>query len=264
MHVEIVKHEKMPKNITKSEILKHFAGPVSDVIVYRKTDSTNTRARAFLNDGKQPPFLVVAEEQTAGRGRHGNSFFSPESGLYYTLVIHPKEEETALAKTTIAAAVSLQEAILETTAVNCDIKWVNDLYLNGRKIAGILCEAPRNKENRLQGIIIGIGVNIAQREFPEALKDKAGSLHRPDLGRNVLAATLTERLLYWCDHLNDSELIDAYKKHSFLLGKEVSFVQNGETISGTAVDINEDGNLIVVNEKQQYVLSSGEVSLTGW
>ena len=179
-------------------------------------------------------------------------------------MIQPKEEKTALAKTTIAAAVSLQEAILETTGINCDIKWVNDLYLNGKKIAGILCEAPRDKENRLSGIIIGIGVNISQREFPEELKDKAGSLNLPDLDRNILAAVLTKRLLYWCDHLNDSELIDAYKKHSFLLGKEVSFIKNGETITGTAVDINEDGNLIVANEKQQYVLSSGEVSITSW
>ena len=264
MRVEIDKHEKMPKNITKSEILKHFTAPVSDVIVYSKTDSTNTRARAFLSEGKQPPFLVISEEQTAGRGRHGNSFFSPQSGLYYTLVIQPKKEETALAKTTIAAAVSLQEAILETTGINCDIKWVNDLYLNGKKIAGILCEAPRNKENKLQGIIVGIGVNIAQREFPEELKDKAGSLNLPDLDRNILTAILTRRLLYWCDHLNDSELINVYKKHSFLLGKEVSFIQNGETITGTAVDINEDGNLIVDSGQQQYVLSSGEVSITSW
>ena len=106
-------------------------------------------------------------------------------------------------------------------------------------------------------------MNIAQREFPEELKDKAGSLNLPDLDRNILTAILTRRLLYWCDHLNDSELINVYKKHSFLLGKEVSFIQNGETITGTAVDINEDGNLIVESE-QQYVLSSGEVSITSW
>ncbi len=264
MRVEIDKPEKMLKNIAKSEILKLFTDPLSDVIVYSITDSTNTRARAFLNEGKQPPFLVLANEQTAGRGRHGNSFFSPESGLYYTLVIQPEEEETAIAKTTIAAAVSLHEAILETTGICSEIKWVNDLYLNHRKIAGILCEAPRNKENKLQGILIGIGVNIAQSEFPEELKDKAGSLNRPDLDRNLLAAELTRRLLYWCDHLNDPELIKAYKRHSFLLGKEVSFLQNGEMITGIAVDINHDGNLIVDNKKQQYVLRSGEVSLSDW
>ena len=101
-------------------------------------------------------------------------------------------------------------------------------------------------------IVIGIKENDDGTLEPiglEELKDKAGSLNLPDLDRNILTAILTRRLLYWCDHLNDSELINVYKKHSFLLGKEVSFIQNGETIIGTAVDINEDGNLIVESEQ---------------
>ena len=255
--------EKYGKKLDKSNILKHFTEHVCDVIVYGVTDSTNTRARDMLAQGKKTPFLLAAEEQTAGRGRHGNSFFSPESGLYYSLAIRPKNYESAIAKTTIAAAVSLQEAILKTAGISCGIKWVNDLYLDRKKVAGILCEAPRLSSGEPAGIIIGIGINIAQKVFPPELEGKAGSLNRPDLDRNVLAAVLTERLLYWCDHLESPELMRAYKHASILLGKEVSFIQNGRTVTGIAEDINEDGNLIV-RADTVYVLNSGEISLSSW
>ena len=249
--------------ITEENIRAHLRRQDIDITVFPVTDSTNTRARDMLKDGRKPPFLVIAEEQTAGRGRRGNSFFSPVSGLYYTLVIDPEDKGTATEKTTIAAAVSVRDAILQTAGIDCDIKWVNDLYLEGKKVCGILCEAPRDRNNQLQGIIIGIGVNIARDDFPEELKDKAGSLGRPDLDRNILAAELTNLLLDYSDDPGNPAILESYKKHSFLLGKEVSFVINGETHTGTASDINESGNLVVRGERT-WILSSGEVSLTSW
>ena len=255
--------KKTAEKLDKIAILKHFTGQPINVIVYDVTDSTNTRARDMLGEGKQPPFLLAAAEQTAGRGRRGNSFFSPESGLYFTLVIRPDDYESAIQKTTVAAAVALYEAILETTGIACGIKWVNDLYLGHKKIAGILCEAPRSPSNEPLGIIIGIGINIAQKEFPEELKDKAGSLNCPDLDRNLLTAVLARRLLYWCSHLNDPDLIAAYKEHSVLLGKPVSFTENGRTVTGIAEDITESGSLLV-RAYRLYELNSGEVSLTSW
>lgn len=233
------------------------------ITVYPVTDSTNTQARMMLAEGRRPPFLVIAGEQTAGRGRRGNSFFSPSSGLYYTLVTAPEDEEAALARTTIAAAVSVYEAVQKTAGISCDIKWVNDLYLDNKKVCGILCEAPRDTHNRLSGIIIGIGINIARESFPEELKDKAGSLGRPDLDRSRLAAVLTDILLDHTADLYDPAILETYKKHSFLLGKEVSFMTGGVPHRGIACDINEDGNLVVKGEKT-WVLSSGEVSLTAW
>ncbi len=263
MRNNIVKEDNMIKKMNKNDILRLLKSPVSDVTVYTVTDSTNTRAREMMLEGKKAPFLVASEEQTGGRGRHGNSFFSPDSGLYYTLVIQPENLDLAIQKTTLAAAVSLYEAILETTGIACGIKWVNDLYLDGRKIAGILCEAPRSKNNEIMGIIIGIGINIAAKEFPEELKDKAGSLNRPDLDRSLLTAVLTDRLMHWTAKLDSPELIEAYRSHSFLIGKDVSFVQNGTEISGTVTDINDEGNLIVEADRT-YILSSGEVSLKSW
>lgn len=253
----------MPLKLTENAIRQHLNTTLNDVIAYTVTDSTNSRAREFLADGKQPPFLLVSEQQTAGRGRRGNSFFSPESGLYYTLVIKPDDTRLAIEKTTLAAAVSACEAIEETAGIACDIKWVNDLYLDGHKVAGILCEAPRSPQNEVMGIIIGIGINISVREFPEELRDKAGSLNRPDLDRNQLAAVLSDRLMHWTANLSDPKLIMEYRRRSFLIGKNVSFLLNGREIHGRAAGINEEGNLIIESD-QTYVLSSGEVSLSSW
>ncbi len=233
------------------------------VFTYRTIGSTNDEARVRMKEGLHTSAVFAAEEQTAGRGRKGHSFFSPSSGLYYTLVTFPDDEQSAISRMTVAAAVSLREAILACTGISCDIKWVNDLYLNGLKIAGILCEAPRNSKGELLGIITGIGINIYTEEFPEEIRRTAGSLNCPDLDKNALAAELTNRLLYWSRHLHDPALINEYRKHSFLIGRKVSFLDNGETITGTASDINDEGNLIVTADKE-YVLSSGEVSLASW
>lgn len=257
---EIDNVQKMYKKLAVSAVLKHFRTMQVPVIVYDTIDSTNTRARALLEEGKKPPFVLAANEQTAGRGRHGNSFFSPESGLYYTLVIHPRDMQAAIEKTTIAAAVSLRAAIAELSGISCGIKWVNDLYLDHRKVAGILCEAPCGRDGVPSGIIIGIGVNVSQKEFPAELRDKAGSLNCPDLDRNALTARLTEHLLSWCEHLNDPELIDEYRRYSIVLGHEVEFMRDGKRICGRAVDIREDGSLVVEAE-QPHILNSGEISL---
>jgi BirA family biotin operon repressor/biotin-[acetyl-CoA-carboxylase] ligase len=249
--------------LSSSLIREHLDIEPIQIITYRTTGSTNDEARRLLKEGAKGTILIAADEQTAGRGRKGHSFFSPSSGLYYTLVLHPQDEQSAIARMTIAAAVSLYEAVRSCTGISCDIKWVNDLYLNGKKTAGILCEAPRDSKGRLLGIITGIGINIYTESFPDDIKQTAGSLNCPDLDKNLLAARLTERLISWADRLHDPALIAAYKEHSFLLGREVSFEQNGQFITGTAADINDEGNLIVEADRT-YVLSSGEVSLRSW
>lgn len=254
---------KQTSYLNSSLIAEHLNCDHIQIITYRTTGSTNDEARRLLKEGTKGTILIAADEQTAGRGRKGHSFFSPASGLYYTLVLHPEDEQSAIARMTIAAAVSLYEAILSCTGISCDIKWVNDLYLNGKKISGILCEAPRDSKGQLLGIITGIGINIYTESFPDDIKHTAGSLNCPELDKNLLTARLTERLLWWADRLHDPALIAAYKEHSFLLGKEVSFEQNGQTIAGTAMDINDEGNLIVEADRT-YVLSSGEVSLRSW
>ncbi|MBQ1325782.1 MAG: biotin--[Solobacterium sp.] len=250
------------KHLSESEIRRGISSLDLPVTVLDTVDSTNTLARELLHQGAQPPFLILAETQTAGRGRQGHSFFSPQSGLYYSLTL-PGDERTAVSDATLAAAVSLQQSIASCAGISCGIKWVNDLYLEERKVAGILCESPRLADGTVPGIIIGIGVNIAQKEFPEDLRGKAGSLQCPDLDRNILAADLTERLLYWCTPGRHKDLLEQYRRHCFILGRTVSFVRDGITITGTAAGINDSGNLIV-DAGETCILNSGEISLRSW
>ncbi len=247
----------------QAETVQNLTERRAPVHVYQEIDSTNEKGRQLIMEGAPSGTLILAEKQTKGRGRRGHSFYSPESGLYFTMLYRPENEEAAIAKTTVAAAVSLCEAVEKTAGIACGIKWVNDLYLNGKKIAGILCEAPRDMHGNLPGIIIGIGINVSQKEFPEEIRDIAGSLNRPDLDRNVLAAVLADRLMYWLERLDSEELTERYKAWSAILGKEVSFIMEERTITGIATDINADGNLIVEADRT-YTLSSGEISLTSW
>ncbi len=249
------------KPLNPEEITALLADPVP-VYVLKETASTNLYAKQLLEDGTEAPFLVLAEKQTAGRGRGTHTFFSPESGLYFTLVIRP-DDAADITAVTIAAAAALYEAVEMTAGIRCDIKWINDLYLNGRKTAGILCEAPWRSDGTLRGIIIGIGVNVAQKEFPEEIRETAGSLGAPDLDRNRLAACLADRIMHWCSVQDRTELMDLYRSRSFVLGKTVSFVRDGRTVTGKAVTVDDRGSLIVEADRI-YELDSGEVSLKSW
>ena len=234
------------------------------VCLFDLIDSTNSEAKRMFLSGDHRDKLILSLGQTDGKGRLGRSFYSPsQSGLYMTLAVTTDRPLADILGVTVAASVAVLRAVKRNTGLTLGIKWVNDLYLNGRKIAGILCEAPRGTDGSLLGIITGIGINIHTEEFPEEIRNTAGSLNRPELDKNVLTAALTNRLMYWSRHLCDPRLLSAYKAHSFLLGKQVSFLHNGAEISGTAVDINDDGNLVVEADRT-YVLSSGEVSLCGW
>lgn len=254
---------KNVKMLSNEKIMHYLDNPDIKIFTFASVGSTNDEARRRMTEGLCTPAVFAAEEQTAGRGRKGHTFFSPSSGLYYTLVTFPEDEQSAVSRMTVAAAVALREAVLACSGIPCDIKWVNDLYVNGRKVAGILCEAPRNSRGELMGIITGIGINIFTEEFPEEIRNTAGSLNCPDLDRNILTAELTNRLMYWSRRLDDPKLINAYRSYSFLTGRTVSFPLNGRIITGKAVDINDDGNLIVRADRE-YILSSGEVSLASW
>ena len=169
-----------------------FCSPFCPIPPYRpprETASTNLDARRWLQDGAAHGSLVAADRQTAGRGRLGRSFASADGGLYMSVVI--KSDLPAGVLTTLCA-VAVRRAIQELTGKTADIKWVNDLQIDGKKICGILCEGVWQGDRPL-GVIAGIGLNICQREFPEALRDIAASLypdgHGASTGRTPRAVT---------------------------------------------------------------------------
>lgn len=250
------------KELNPKAICKHFNGiNIGDIIVLDTVNSTNTYAKELAQNGAKHHTVVIANHQTAGRGRLGREFFSPsDTGLYMSIILRPDRCSLNPTSVTIAAAVAVCRAIEKCCNTQPKIKWVNDIFLDGRKICGILAEAGTNS-GALDYIIVGIGINVSTQNFPADLNNIAGSLGH-DIDRNLIAGKILDELNRLHPICGNSELIDEYKNRSLVLGKKIDFTQNGETYTGIATDINNEGNLIVTLENSETItLKSGEISL---
>ena len=223
--------------------------------------STNNLAKEMAAQGATEGTVVIAREQTGGRGRMGRSFSSPAGlGLYLSVILRPKCAPKELMHLTCAAAVAVRRAILKVTGVCADIKWVNDLYVNGKKVCGILSESVFCNGQRY--VIIGVGINLSTTEFPYELADIAASLGTEETKREPLCVECINELLRVCRHTCKDSLMEEYKKHSCVLGKSIAYTENGEWREGYAEDINENGHLSVRDRNGNiHLLSSGEISL---
>lgn len=232
-----------------------------DVYYYSTTDSTNNCCKRILADGRQGAFLVVADKQTAGRGRQGKSFYSPpKTGIYFSLVIRPRTSLQNAVTATTAASVAVCRAIEKLTDKKPKIKWVNDVYLDGKKICGILTEAMSNFEDgTVDSVIIGIGVNINTADFPDTVEG-AGCLD-VNISRSRLIAGIADELLDIAGG-DYKSFIDYYRSHSLVIGEKIKFIQNGRVTPALAVAIDETGGLKVALENGEHItLRSGEISI---
>lgn len=240
-----------------------------DIIVYDEIDSTNTEAKRRLYSSDVKNFtVIVSDMQKGGRGRTGKSFTSPKgSGVYFSIILHPKDsyDFSYFDLTTVKAAVAVAEGIKEATNKQTEIKWVNDLFLNGKKICGILSELDADFESRsVKSVIVGIGINVNEPRDDsfKDLKNIAGYIGTDVIRNEILSSVLNA--FYENNFVkSDKEIIDYYKKHSLVIGKELSFELNGKKYSAKGIDINDKGNLIVDTGKEKITLSSGEVSIKG-
>ena len=240
-----------------------------DIIVYDEIDSTNTEAKRRLYSSDVKDFtVIVSDMQKGGRGRTGKSFTSPKgSGVYFSIILHPKDsyDFSYFDLTTVKAAVAVAEGIKEATDKQAEIKWVNDLFLNGKKICGILSELDADFESRsVKSVIVGIGINVNEPRDDsfKDLKNIAGYIGT-DVIRNEILSSILNAFYENNFVKSDKEIIDYYKKHSLVIGKELSFELNGKKYSAKGIDINDKGNLIVDTGKEKITLSSGEVSIKG-
>lgn len=212
------------------------------VYLFPSIDSTNNEAKRMLASGQEQAALIVSDTQTEGRGRRGKQFYSPEAtGIYMSLILPLPEHCPNPSLLTIAAAAAVREAVAALTGIELQIKWVNDLFYNGRKAGGILTEAISDLESgRISHAVIGIGLNLHTKSFPEELQDIATGLPADGIYRNELIAEITRRLLSmnWQEPTGYLEL---YRRHSFVLGKKV---QLNDTVV-TAENILDDGALLV-------------------
>lgn len=228
-----------------------------DVYVYDTVTSTNDVARELCSD--DGCILVVADGQTNGKGRQGKSFFSPhDSGLYFSLAIDTDSPAFDFTGVTCAVAVAVSRAVLKVAETETKIKWVNDLYLGDRKVCGILVQAV-SENGRIRKLIIGVGINISTIDFPDEIKDIAGSLGK-NVDRNVLTAESVNNILDLI-FAKSEEYIDEYRSKSNVIGREITYIQNGISHTATAVDIDKKGGLVVRNTKETITLTSGEISV---
>lgn len=240
-----------------------------DIVIYDEIDSTNTEAKRRLYSSDVKDFtVIVADMQKGGRGRTGKSFTSPKgSGVYFSIILHPKDsyDFSYFDLTTVKAAVAVAEGIRESTGKQVEIKWVNDLFLKGKKICGILSELDADFESRsVKSVIVGIGINVNKPldDSFKDLKDIAGYIGTDVIRNEILSSILNA--FYENNYVkSDKEIIDYYKKHSLVIGRDLSFVLNGKKYSAKGVDINDKGNLIVDTGSERLTLSSGEVSIKG-
>ncbi len=212
----------------------------------------------------------MAEEQTAGRGRRGRSFYSPKgTGLYLSILLRPKQHAEAALQITTAAAVATAEAIEQVSGLPCEIKWVNDIYREGKKLCGILTEASLDVESGgLNYAILGIGINALPPAggFPPELRGIAGSVFEgrgeADL-RCRLAAALLDRFAGYYRELGSERCFAEYRRRSLVLGKRVTVFSGGEAQGeALALDLERDYSLRVRwDDGLESCLNSGEVSV---
>ncbi len=246
-----------------AEKIATLLGGGAYVRVFDTIDSTNNEAKRMLEGGFSGFALVAAEAQTGGRGRLGRSFYSPEStGLYFTVIIppcFPAEEATLL---TPAAAVATVRVLEKFSDENLKIKWVNDIYKNDKKICGILAEAVLDiARGGFAGFAVGIGINLSTEDFPEEIANIAASL-KTDTDRNEIAAGIAQEIFSFAKNLSAREFLPEYREHSYVTGKEIYFIKDGEKTNATALGIDDDGGLIVKLENSEVtILRGGEISV---
>lgn len=236
------------------------------IVVYKTVDSTNISAKRMALEGERHGAVVLAEKQEAGRGRSGKSFFSPEgTGLYMSMILRPEKVIAKPQLITVAAAVSVCEVIEELTGETPQIKWVNDIFLLGKKICGISTEAVMDFESQtIDHIVLGLGINCTteQEAFPEEIRDIAGSINLRDVSRNELAAKVAAKILDRFNNLEDRQYIVRYKERSIMYDKRVTFSKDGELVSAKVLDIDDDCGLVVCcDDGREMTLTSGEVSI---
>lgn len=238
---------------------------------YDAIESTNTAAKKMASEGAPEGTVLLAELQTGGRGRMGRSFHSPAgSGIYMSVILRPGCPADQLMHLTCAVAVAAADAIEAATGLRPGIKWTNDLVFARRKLGGILTELSLDKNGCVDYAVLGIGINCCQKseDFPEDLRQIATSLqlctgHCVD--RGAVAAAMLEALERMNRTLTDPQaFLPRYRSDCITVGQQISLLRGDEVRHGTALDVDDQGALIVqFDDGHTEAINSGEVSVRG-
>ena len=246
----------------------------SRILLYPTVDSTNAELRRLAYDGAEEGIVLLADEQTAGKGRLGRSFHSPmRGGIYMSLLLRPCLPFEKIHFLTMLAAVSVTQAIESVTGVSAQIKWVNDILLDGAKLCGILSEAAVEGESgSLSFVVVGIGINIeCVRDFPKLEGNRPAALREvakhPFSRCELIAEILNQFECYYNSYLTSQDataLLALYRSRLCLLGRQVLVVQGTEQYEAQVEGLADSGGLLVKRSDGVLLeLKSGEVSIRG-
>lgn len=263
-----------PDAFSEAELVSrlHTEWAGKNLYYYEKTDSTNLRAKQLAEENAPHGTLVVADMQTAGRGRRGRGWESPaKTNVYFTILLRPEDiSADVISILTLVMALSVSEAIDETAGTRTDIKWPNDIILHGKKVVGILSEMSAEPEY-IHYVVTGVGINVGKQQFSEELVPKATSLEA-ELGHRVSRAALVEKAMErfeanyekFRQSGNMGELKESYERRLVNTGREVRVLDLEHEFSGRAVGINDEGELLVRTEDGAVrAVYAGEVSVRG-
>lgn len=233
------------------------------VIVYDSIVSTQTRAKELLAAGLPAPFTVAANSQTNGYGRHGRHFYSPaDTGLYFSIaapLLSTTPPNSGLLTTGMAVIVgnALQQHYPNS---NFMYKWVNDIYLDAKKVCGIIAETEQN--NNQTNVIVGVGINITTNNFPDSLQDKAHAINPGrQIDRNHLLATILSSTTDFFASYQTGYFLPEYRRRSLVLGKKITIHYGRKFIKGIATAIDQTGKLVLTDQQGgSHRFASGEVT----
>lgn len=241
--------------ISAQNIFKNLNNKI-EIYAYDVIPSTNDEARKLLLKTPCDRAVIVARGQTAGKGRLGRRFYSPtDTGIYMTYVFRVKKMCTETVRITTAASVAVAKAL------NCGvkIKWVNDLYLDGKKICGILTETAKIAEYTY--IMVGVGINLTTIDFPDDIRHKAGAIGVA-LDKDKTIAVICDNLSQIADAPFATDYLEYYRKNMIGIGETITYSENGQEHTAKIEGINELGELLVIERDEQKCLCSGEITIT--
>lgn len=261
------------ENQLMQPLIQRCLEPITDyrLEIYKEVGSTNDVAKEAAKRGEAENLVVLAESQTAGKGRRGRSFFSKAGdGIYMSLLFKPPIPFQEAQQLTTLTAVAVARAIEKNCPVEVGIKWVNDLFINGKKICGILTEVEMDVETReLKYAVVGLGVNVRKQNFPKELEGIVTTLEDESgmqVERNKLAADILREIhTLYQELLEPNSVTESYQaeyaRRSIVLGKEITVYSGAESYPARAVAIGEHAGLIIETAEGRETIYSGEVSV---
>ncbi len=260
----------LTKDILSTEGIKRYLSDTDffDIQIHKSLASTNDTLKQAASQNAKEGSVVIANTQTNGKGRLGRKFYSPdETGVYFSVLLRPKLTNAEITMLTSMAAVAICRAINKATGKQAQIKWVNDIFLDNKKICGILSEANFTLENgQIESIILGFGLNIYTPTdgLPPEISNIAGVLLKQkveDIRNKLVAYTLNECIALY-KNFDAKQIAKEYKELSCIIGKKIQIVKNEANYTAIALDIDEKNQLLVeYDDKSTATLNSGEVSI---